>query len=69
MATEDVVIADHMIPKNAIVIGLLTSSHLDPENFSQPYEFRPERFIDEVTGKISKKDQLIPFSMGKFQNS
>jgi cytochrome P450 len=56
-----------VIPKNAIVVGILASSHLDPENFSQPYEFRPERFIDEVTGKISKKDHLIPFSIGECQ--
>ncbi|XP_062567071.1 cytochrome P450 2B15-like [Saccostrea cucullata] len=63
-ATEDVVIAGHVIPKNSIVMGFLTSSHLDPENFSRPHEFCPERFIDEATGKISNKDHLIPFSIG-----
>jgi cytochrome P450 len=45
------------------------SSHLDPENFSQPYEFRPERFIDEVAGKVSKNDHLIPFSIGEYHTN
>lgn len=63
-ATEDVEIAGHRIPKDAIVLGFLSTSHLDAKNFCQPHEFRPERFIDDVTGKVCKKDQLIPFSTG-----
>lgn len=64
-ATEDVEIAGHRIPKDSIVLGFLSTSHLDAKNFCQPREFRPERFIDDVTGKVCKKDQLIPFSTGK----
>lgn len=63
-ATEDVDIAGHRIPKDSIVLGFLSTSHLDAKNFCQPREFRPERFIDDVTGKVCKKDQLIPFSTG-----
>lgn len=64
-ATENVQIAGQLIPKDAIVMAVLPSSHLDASNFSQPYQFRPERFIDDTTGKVCRDDHLIPFSMGK----
>nr|XP_022336356.1 cytochrome P450 2B4-like [Crassostrea virginica] len=63
-ATENVQIAGQLIPKDAIVMAVLPSSHLDASNFSQPYQFRPERFIDDTTGKVCRDDHLIPFSMG-----
>ena len=63
-STEEVVIAGHVIPKDTIVMGHLKSAHMDPAHFPQPKEFRPQRFIDDVTGKITKKDRLIPFSIG-----
>jgi hypothetical protein len=63
-STEDVTIAGHVIPKDTIVMGHLKSAHMDPAHFPQPEKFRPERFIDDITGKITNKDRLIPFSIG-----
>ncbi|XP_048727790.2 cytochrome P450 2C15-like isoform X2 [Ostrea edulis] len=63
-STEEVIIAGHVIPKDTIVMGHLKSAHMDPAHFPQPKEFRPQRFIDDVTGKITNKDRLIPFSIG-----
>ncbi|XP_056004451.1 cytochrome P450 2B4-like [Ostrea edulis] len=63
-STEEVTIAGHVIPKDTIVMGHLKSAHMDPAHFPQPKEFRPQRFIDDVTGKITNKDRLIPFSIG-----
>lgn len=35
------------------------------ESWSDPEEFRPERFIDE-NGRISVQEQYFPFSIGMF---
>lgn len=67
MTNEDVQIAGYCIPKNTIVMGFLTTSHLDPKYFPEPRQFRPERFIDDVTGTITHHDQFIPFSLGNWK--
>eukprot|EP00105_Crassostrea_gigas_P039351 XP_019923499.1 PREDICTED: cytochrome P450 2H2 [Crassostrea gigas] len=64
MTNEDVQIAGYCIPKHTIVMGFLTTSHLDPKYFPEPRQFRPGRFIDDVTGTIAQQDQFIPFSLG-----
>lgn len=35
------------------------------KSWSDPEEFRPERFIDK-NGRISVQDQYFPFSIGMF---
>lgn len=67
MTNEDVQIAGYGIPKNTIVMGFLTTSHLDPKYFPEPRQFRPKRFIDDVTGTIAQHDQFIPFSLGNWK--
>lgn len=67
MTNEDVQIAGYCIPKHTIVMGFLTTSHLDPKYFPEPRQFRPERFIDDVTGTITQHDQFIPFSLGNWK--
>lgn len=66
MATADVHISGHRIPKNAIVFGFLTTSHLDPTHFPEPYIFRPDRFLDDVTATVQYQDRFIPFSVGGY---
>lgn len=51
---------------HAIVFQVLPNIwavHHDPENFDNPSEFKPERFIDEQ-GKFNKDSKVIPFSIG-----
>lgn len=67
MTNEDVQIAGYCIPKHTIVMGFLTTSHLDPKYFPEPRQFRPERFIDDVTGTITQHDQFMPFSLGNWK--
>lgn len=67
MTNEDVQIAGYCIPKHTIVMGFLTTSHLDPKYFPEPRQFRPERFIDDVTGTITQHEQFIPFSLGNWK--
>jgi len=39
------------------------SAHMDPDDWQQPQQFRPERFLDE-SGNIINRDRVIAFSLG-----
>ena len=41
----------------------LHSAHMDPDDWQQPQQFRPERFLDE-SGNVVGKDRVITFSLG-----
>ncbi|KAL2728797.1 putative cytochrome P450 303a1 [Vespula squamosa] len=62
-ALKDTYIMGHRIPKDTMIIvnfnGLLMN-----KSWSDPEEFRPERFIDK-NGRISVQDQYFPFSIGR----
>jgi len=36
---------------------------MDPEDWQQPQQFRPERFLDKSDNVIDR-DRVIPFSLG-----
>jgi len=36
---------------------------MDPDDWQQPQQFRPERFLDE-SGNVINRDRVIPFSLG-----
>ncbi|XP_067651885.1 cytochrome P450 2U1-like [Haliotis asinina] len=61
---HDVQFRGHMFPKGVPVIVMLSSVLHDPDVWGDPENFRPERFLDD-TGKIVKKDEFIPFSLGR----
>jgi len=42
----------------------LHSAHMDPDDWQQPQQFRPERFLDE-SGNVVDRDRVIVFSLGK----
>ena len=42
----------------------IDSVHFDPATFEDPYEFRPERFIDS-NGKLVNTEKVWAFSLGK----
>lgn len=62
--TQDIVFRGYSIPKGTTIMSNLYSVHRDTDIWHKPYEFNPGRFIDDQ-GKIFKKEQVIPFSMGK----
>ncbi|EFP10047.1 CRE-CYP-33E1 protein [Caenorhabditis remanei] len=64
--TADVVIAGFRIPKDTVITPQISSVMYDPEIFPEPYEFRPERFL-ESDGSLKKVEELVPFSIGKRQ--
>ena len=45
------------------VIVNLHSVHMDPDDWENPDQFRPERFLDEA-GSVIGRDRVIPFSLG-----
>ena len=39
------------------------SVHMDPDDWQQPQQFRPERFLDE-SGNVVGRERIMPFSLG-----
>lgn len=62
--TEDISFRGYTIPKGTDVFPLLTTVLKDPEQFSQPELFSPDRFLDDK-GAIKKHAALMPFSTGR----
>ena len=44
---EDVIFDGFTIPQNTMVWGNFWSAHHDEAVFTDPWEFRPDRFLDE----------------------
>ncbi|XP_029307968.1 steroid 21-hydroxylase [Cottoperca gobio] len=60
-AIRDSSIAGYFIPKNTVIIPNLFGAHHDPAVWSEPYNFKPERFL---TGGGGSTRALIPFGGG-----
>ena len=52
------------IPQGSIVVSNLWAVHRDPEVWSEPFKFKPERFLDK-NGDVITREELIPFSIGE----
>lgn len=67
-ANEDIVINNHLIKKDMVVMMLNRIAHTDKENFENPEEFNPERWVEkEATGcpmHAHKPDLLRGFGAG-----
>ena len=67
VTNKDTTLHGYNIPKNAIIIANLYSAHIDPNYWPDPELFNPERFLDS-NGALVRKDGLVPFGDGRFQN-
>lgn len=63
--TKDIVFRGYKIPENTFIMANIWSCMRDPYYWSEPNEFRPERFLDENGNFINKNPAMIPFSIGK----
>ena len=45
------------------VLVNLYSAHMDSDDWNQPQQFRPERFLDQ-SGNVVDRDRVIAFSLG-----
>ncbi|KAI1721902.1 cytochrome p450 domain-containing protein [Ditylenchus destructor] len=61
--TETVSIDSFEFEAGTMVLPQISIAMNDPQNFSLPEEFRPERFIDENCN-LKKNDGFMPFSIG-----
>ncbi|XP_051518876.1 cytochrome P450 2J4-like isoform X2 [Myxocyprinus asiaticus] len=64
VANKDTTVAGCPIPKGVMVMPMLKPILQDKNEYSTPHEFNPAHFLDE-NGKFFKKDNFIPFSIGK----
>ena len=62
---QDVVFQGYKLPKNTIITLNLAEVMKDPQNFDEPHEFKPERFIN-AKGEFSINTKAwLPFGSGK----
>ena len=52
------------IPKDTTVMPCLYSIHRNPHIFPNPYQFDPDRFLDDA-GHVCGSENIIPFSIGR----
>ncbi|XP_053577662.1 cytochrome P450 2G1-like [Bombina bombina] len=62
--TKDVQFRGYTIPKGIDVYPLLCTVHRDPSQFSTPYKFNPNHFLDE-NGQFKENEAMMAFSAGK----
>lgn len=62
--TQPVVIDGYELPTGTRLLPNIYSAHMDPEEWINPEEFDPTRFLDEK-GQVKIPQAFMPFSVGK----
>ena len=57
-------LGDYIFPKGSVWCANLSYITHDPENFKNPFEFNPDRWIGP-DGKFQKNEKMIPFGNNK----
>ncbi|XP_072020639.1 cytochrome P450 2U1-like isoform X1 [Amphiura filiformis] len=63
VATEHTTLQGRNIPKGTLLFCNIWAVHHDPDVWTNPDQFRPERFLSE-DGKVYQPKEYIPFSTG-----
>jgi cytochrome P450 len=61
---RDVELAGHRIPAGAMVLVMTSPLHLDPEVWTNPTEFDPDRFSPERAEDKRRRGSYLPFGNG-----
>ena len=62
---EDMSVAGYVIPKKTLTVSNQMAILHDPAHWTDPYEFKPERFLCESDTKLAPRNQsFIAFSLG-----
>lgn len=64
VATEDVILGDLLVRKGTQILPNLKIVHSSPKSFSNPQEFRPERWIEKKDPGVKDPFAYAPFSNG-----
>ncbi|KAE8739047.1 Cytochrome P450 CYP304 [Frankliniella occidentalis] len=63
--TEDTFFRGYFVPKGTLLIPNIWAANRDPAVFEKADQFVPERFLDLRSGMLRKKDDTMPFGLGK----
>ncbi|KAK7103405.1 steroid 17-alpha-hydroxylase/17,20 lyase-like [Littorina saxatilis] len=61
----DTTVGGYEVPKDTMVLVNLWAVMNDPDKWSEPEKFKPERFLDEQGNLMPKPEGWIPFSVGR----
>ncbi|XP_030642008.1 cytochrome P450 2J6 isoform X2 [Chanos chanos] len=64
VANKDTTIGGYHIPKDVLIVPLLSTILHDKNDYATPDQFNPAHFLDE-NGQFRKRENFIPFSIGK----
>lgn len=62
--TEDTSLAGYTLPKDTLVMGNLYAMHYNPDIWSNPDQFNPDRFLNP-NGSFNNCDSLYQYGFGK----
>lgn len=57
-------VGSHFVPEGTAIAVHQLSTYRDKSNFKHPYEFRPERWLEDPEFKDDRLDAFEPFSVG-----
>ena len=63
VASADTTLAGYDIPKGSFIISNIWAVHNDLNVWSEPDQFKPERFLD-INGKLRHREEFMPFGTG-----
>ena len=55
----------YSLPPNTHVVPLLHAIHMNPDHWSEPEAFQPERFLNADHTEVVKPAHFIPFGVGQ----
>ena len=64
-AMEDITIRGHKIPANTMIWCILYHIMRDPDYWTDPDTFNPDRFLD-AEGKVVKEERFVPYGIGMY---
>ncbi|KAK6629193.1 hypothetical protein RUM43_003010 [Polyplax serrata] len=61
---ENTVLNGYFIPKNTTMLLNINAAHYDETHFSEPFKFKPERFLSS-NGQLINQEGVFAFGLGK----
>lgn len=62
----DVVYKGYVIPKNTAIVGNTAAIHFDPERYPDPFQFKPERYLNHTKRSAEYAAMADPYARDHF---